>query len=73
MWGSPNLFENKLLQSRNLLDRDGPRVLDLSVLDVCECGADLLPDGVGMVQRRDHHVLAQVEDSLDRRHYTSGA
>lgn len=73
MWGSPNLFENKLLLSRNLLDRDGPWVLDLSVLDVCECGADLLPDGFGVVQRGDHQVFAQVEDSLDRRHYASGA
>jgi hypothetical protein len=40
-------------------------MLDLSVLDVCECGEDLLPHGLVVVNCGDHHVLAHVEDSLD--------
>lgn len=46
-------------------------MLLLSVLNVGERCADLLPHRLGVIQSRHHQVLAHVEDALDWRDYAS--
>lgn len=64
---------DKRLNVDRLINRDSPRVLYTSVLNVCECCADLLPHRLGVIQCWDHQIFSHVEDSLDRRHNASGA
>lgn len=72
-YNSLNLFERENVAQSDLVDNDGPRMLNLSVLNVCESFADLLPDRLAVLQSWNHEVLSHVENSLDRRHNASCA